>query len=102
MEKKITQSFKLVIVTDIQDLADSIYQLTQASRFGRTAMYNAMQSTLLYNSDIEAQIMETSQDVVTSQIKFYTYEVITEAVVAPTVSIVSVTPIVSEGIANRT
>lgn len=49
---------------DILGLADSIYKLTKASRYARTAMYNAMQTTLLYNSEIETKIIETHHDVV--------------------------------------
>jgi hypothetical protein len=54
---------------DIQALADSIYKLTKASRFARTAMYNAMQATLLHNRKVEAKIIETGQDVVMLQSK---------------------------------
>ncbi|KAJ8688633.1 hypothetical protein QAD02_024428 [Eretmocerus hayati] len=49
---------------DILILADSIYKLTKASRYARSAMYNAMQSTLLYDGGIETKILETNQDVV--------------------------------------
>lgn len=47
---------------DILTLAGSIYELTKASRYARTGMYNALQATLLYNLDIEKRVIETSKD----------------------------------------
>ncbi|XP_057340208.1 putative uncharacterized protein DDB_G0282133 isoform X1 [Microplitis mediator] len=49
---------------DIIILAESIRELTRAARLARTAMFNAMQSTLLQNKDIEKKIIETSSDVI--------------------------------------
>ncbi|XP_015600982.1 uncharacterized protein LOC107270458 isoform X2 [Cephus cinctus] len=49
---------------DILGLASSIHLLTKASRFARTGMYNAMQATLLHNTDIEKKIVETSKDAI--------------------------------------
>lgn len=50
--------------TDILTLASSIYDLTKASRYARTGMYNAMQATLLYNTEVEKKIIETTQKVI--------------------------------------
>lgn len=47
---------------DILTLAGSVHELTKASRYARTGMYNALQATLLYNLDIEKKVMETLQD----------------------------------------
>ncbi|XP_063980014.1 uncharacterized protein LOC135164002 isoform X2 [Diachasmimorpha longicaudata] len=49
---------------DILALASSIRELTKASRLARTAMFNAMQATLLHNKDIEKTIVETSKDAI--------------------------------------
>lgn len=48
--------------SDILTLAGSVHELTKASRYARTGMYNALQATLLYNLDIEKKVMETLQD----------------------------------------
>lgn len=48
--------------TDILTLAASVYELTKASRYARTGMYNALQATLLYDLDIEKKVVETSKD----------------------------------------
>ncbi|CAB0039448.1 unnamed protein product [Trichogramma brassicae] len=50
--------------SDIMALAESIYKLTKASRYARTAMFNAMQATILYDKEIESRIVETNQDIV--------------------------------------
>ncbi|XP_031843983.1 uncharacterized protein LOC116431952 [Nomia melanderi] len=47
---------------DILTLATSVYELTKASRYARTGMYNALQATLLYDLDIEKKVVETSKD----------------------------------------
>lgn len=47
---------------DILTLAGSVYELTKASRYARTGMYNALQATLLYDLDIEKKVVETSKD----------------------------------------
>ncbi|XP_012230255.1 uncharacterized protein [Linepithema humile] len=47
---------------DILTLAGSVNELTKASRYARTGMYNALQATLLYNLDIEKKVIETSKD----------------------------------------
>ncbi|XP_015429914.1 PREDICTED: uncharacterized protein LOC107186532 [Dufourea novaeangliae] len=47
---------------DILTLAASVYELTKASRYARTGMYNALQATLLYDLDIEKKVIETSKD----------------------------------------
>ncbi|XP_076629017.1 uncharacterized protein LOC143345583 isoform X2 [Colletes latitarsis] len=47
---------------DILSLAASVYELTKASRYARTGMYNALQATLLYDLDIEKKVIETSND----------------------------------------
>ncbi|XP_053984099.1 putative uncharacterized protein DDB_G0282499 [Hylaeus volcanicus] len=47
---------------DILTLAASVYELTKASRYARTGMYNALQATLLYDLDIEKKVVETSKD----------------------------------------
>ncbi|XP_048511797.1 meiosis-specific coiled-coil domain-containing protein MEIOC-like [Athalia rosae] len=47
---------------DILALAASIHQLTKASRFARTGMYNAMQATLLYDTELEKKVLETCND----------------------------------------
>ncbi|XP_015112455.1 uncharacterized protein LOC107038084 [Diachasma alloeum] len=49
---------------DILALANSIRELTKASRLARTGMFNAMQATLLHNKDIEKTIVETSKDAI--------------------------------------
>lgn len=43
-------------------MAASVYELTKASRYARTGMYNALQATLLYDLEIEKKIVETSKD----------------------------------------
>ncbi|XP_034937233.1 GATA zinc finger domain-containing protein 14-like [Chelonus insularis] len=48
---------------DILVLANSIRELTKASRLARTAMFNAMQATLLHDKDFEKKIIDTSKDV---------------------------------------
>lgn len=48
--------------SDILTLAASVYELTKASRYARTGMYNALQATLLYDLDIEKKVVETSKD----------------------------------------
>ncbi|XP_011172694.1 uncharacterized protein LOC105205085 isoform X2 [Solenopsis invicta] len=47
---------------DILTLAGSVHELTKASRYARTGMYNALQATLLYDLDIEKKVVETSKD----------------------------------------
>ncbi|XP_076279430.1 uncharacterized protein LOC143208686 [Lasioglossum baleicum] len=47
---------------DILTLAASVYELTKASRYARTGMYNALQATLLYDLDIERKVVESSKD----------------------------------------
>ncbi|XP_011686147.1 PREDICTED: uncharacterized protein LOC105448944 isoform X3 [Wasmannia auropunctata] len=47
---------------DILTLAGSVHELTKASRYARTGMYNALQATLLYNLDIEKKVIESSRD----------------------------------------
>ncbi|XP_066594593.1 MATH and LRR domain-containing protein PFE0570w-like [Prorops nasuta] len=47
---------------DIMTLAGSVYELTKASRYARTGMYNAMQATLLYDKEIEKRVVESSKD----------------------------------------
>ncbi|XP_072761924.1 uncharacterized protein [Anoplolepis gracilipes] len=47
---------------DILTLAGSVHELTKASRYARTGMYNALQATLLYDLDIEKKVIETSKD----------------------------------------
>ncbi|XP_012540254.1 uncharacterized protein LOC105838888 isoform X2 [Monomorium pharaonis] len=47
---------------DILTLAGSVYELTKASRYARTGMYNALQATLLYDLEIEKKVVETSKD----------------------------------------
>ncbi|XP_026830547.1 uncharacterized protein LOC105286349 isoform X2 [Ooceraea biroi] len=47
---------------DILTLAGSVQELTKASRYARTGMYNALQATLLYDLDIEKKVVEISQD----------------------------------------
>ncbi|KAG7207299.1 hypothetical protein KM043_008967 [Ampulex compressa] len=47
---------------DILTLAGSVYELTKASRFARTGMYNALQATLLYDLDIEKKVLESPKD----------------------------------------
>ncbi|XP_003426101.1 uncharacterized protein DDB_G0283357 isoform X2 [Nasonia vitripennis] len=96
---------------DILALADSIYKLTKASRYARTAMYNAMQSTLLYNGEIETKIMETNQDIVAElqpkEIVAEESPVTSTPVVAPTsVSTAQLTSseesVITTSVANRT
>lgn len=43
-------------------MAASVYELTKASRYARTGMYNALQATLLYDLEIEKKVVETSKD----------------------------------------
>lgn len=58
-------------------------------------MYNAMQSTLLYNGEIETKIMETNQDVVAAlQPKEVVAEESPVADVSPT-AVSQTTPVVS-------
>ncbi|XP_058803934.1 meiosis-specific coiled-coil domain-containing protein MEIOC-like [Phymastichus coffea] len=76
---------------DILALADSIYKLTKASRYARTAMYNAMQTTLLYNSEIETKIIETHQDVVI-ELQPKEPEVVTNEFPLPLVPLVPLVP----------
>ncbi|XP_025270423.1 uncharacterized protein LOC105252914 isoform X2 [Camponotus floridanus] len=47
---------------DILTLAGSVHELTKASRYARTGMYNALQATLLYDLDIEKKVIETPKD----------------------------------------
>nr|XP_050854559.1 protein PF3D7_1417600-like isoform X1 [Vespula vulgaris] len=47
---------------DILTLANSVHELTKASRYARSGMYNAMQATLLCDLDLEKKIVETSDD----------------------------------------
>ncbi|XP_033207762.1 uncharacterized protein LOC117167151 isoform X2 [Belonocnema kinseyi] len=49
---------------DILSLAHSIRNLTKASRYARTGMYNAMQATLLCDMEIEKTVVETSKDAI--------------------------------------
>lgn len=49
---------------DILALAGSIHELTKASRFARTGMYNAMQATLLYDAEFEKKVIETCKDAI--------------------------------------
>lgn len=62
------QSINLIFInfTDILALAGSIHELTKASRFARTGMYNAMQATLLYDAEFEKKVIETCRDAVLS------------------------------------
>ncbi|XP_076669232.1 uncharacterized protein LOC143369322 isoform X1 [Andrena cerasifolii] len=47
---------------DILNLAASVRELTKASRYARTGMYNALQATLLYDLDIEKKVVESAKD----------------------------------------
>ncbi|KAK2575758.1 hypothetical protein KPH14_003648 [Odynerus spinipes] len=47
---------------DILTLANSVHELTKASRYARSGMYNAMQATLLCDLDLEKKIVGTSDD----------------------------------------
>ncbi|XP_051176545.1 homeobox protein 5-like isoform X2 [Leptopilina boulardi] len=49
---------------EILALAQSIRNLTKASRYARTGMYNAMQATLLCDMEIEKKIVDTSKDAI--------------------------------------
>ncbi|XP_043473466.1 uncharacterized protein LOC122505727 isoform X2 [Leptopilina heterotoma] len=49
---------------EILALAQSIRNLTKASRLARTGMYNAMQATLLCDMEIEKKIVDTSKDAI--------------------------------------
>lgn len=49
-------------IADILTLAGSVHELTKASRYARTGMYNALQATLLYDLDVEKKVIETSKD----------------------------------------
>lgn len=50
------------LLPDILTLANSVHELTKASRYARSGMYNAMQATLLCDLDLEKKIVETSDD----------------------------------------
>lgn len=52
----------MCVRVDILTLAGSVHELTKASRYARTGMYNALQATLLYDLDVEKKIVETSKD----------------------------------------
>ncbi|XP_011881321.1 PREDICTED: uncharacterized protein LOC105569451 isoform X2 [Vollenhovia emeryi] len=47
---------------DILTLAGSVHELTKASRYARTGMYNALQATLLYDLAVEKKVVETCKD----------------------------------------
>ncbi|KAI4497482.1 hypothetical protein M0802_007493 [Mischocyttarus mexicanus] len=49
-------------VSYILTLANSVHELTKASRYARSGMYNAMQATLLCDLDLEKKIVESSTD----------------------------------------
>lgn len=52
----------MCVCVDILTLAGSVHELTKASRYARTGMYNALQATLLYDLDIEKKVVATSKD----------------------------------------
>lgn len=53
-----------LLFSEILALAQSIRNLTKASRLARTGMYNAMQATLLCDMEIEKKIVDTSKDAI--------------------------------------
>ncbi|XP_014218656.1 uncharacterized protein LOC106646941 isoform X2 [Copidosoma floridanum] len=75
--------------TEILALADSIYKLTKASRNARTAMYNAMQATLLHNDEFESKIMKKDEDILLTLKFLARSNLITEPTALRTVSSVT-------------
>lgn len=53
---------RMCVCPDILTLAGSVHELTKASRYARTGMYNALQATLLYDLNIEKKVIETPKD----------------------------------------
>ncbi|XP_011495976.1 PREDICTED: uncharacterized protein C17orf104 homolog [Ceratosolen solmsi marchali] len=86
---------------DIQALAESIYKLTEASRFARTAMFNAMQATLLYDSEVENKIVETNQDIIVN-VQSKEIDVFKEIIDSASIGVVGAVLVVNEETTDRT